>query len=341
MGSAAPKQLVFLTGGSGFIASHILEQLLSNDYRVIVTVRSALKGDKIISSFPEDTRKDISYEIIEDIAQDGAYDEAIKSNPSIDYVIHTASPYHHNLQDPVKDFLDPAIKGTTGILHSILKYAPTSVKRVLLLSSTATILNPSNHAKVYTEEIYGTTTWEEAIGGPLTYRASKIYSERAAFEFIEKEKPAFDLVTLNPSLVFGPPPKHLASLDALNTSNHRLRDMILGKMRENIAPTGPVHIFVDVRDVATAHIRALQIPQASMQRFMIVSDYFSNKRIADTIRERYPQLKDILPAEDSLDDFPESIYGFDVSKSKKMLGIEYRDLKTCVNDAVEAMISQV
>lgn len=74
----------------------------------------------------------------------------------------------------MKDFLDPAIKGTTGILHSIQKYSANSVKRFVLLSSIATIINPFNHAKVYNEEVYGTTTWEEAISGRLTYRASKV-----------------------------------------------------------------------------------------------------------------------------------------------------------------------
>jgi nucleoside-diphosphate-sugar epimerase len=89
-------------------------------------------------------------------------------------VIHTASPYHYNIQDPVKDFIDPAVKGTTGILYSIQKYAPTTVKRVIVLSSTATIVNPPNHPEVYTEESYGATTWEQALSG-MTYRASKVF----------------------------------------------------------------------------------------------------------------------------------------------------------------------
>ncbi|QKX55325.1 uncharacterized protein TRUGW13939_02417 [Talaromyces rugulosus] len=341
MGPASPKQLVFLTGGSGFIASHILEQLLFHGYKVVVSVRSAIKGDSIISSYPEDIRKDISYEVVEDIAQDGAFDEAIKSNPTIDFVIHTASPYHNNIQDPVKEFLDPAIKGTIGILHSIQKYAAASVKRFVLLSSISTIINPFNHADVYNEEVYGTTTWEEAISGRLTYRASKIYSERAAFEFMAKEKPNFDLVTVNPSFVLGPPPKHLTSLEALNTSNHRIRDLILGKMQKEVAPTGPSHVFVDVRDVATAHIRAIEKTEASGQRFLIAGGYFSNKRIAELIRESFPQYNDVLPPVASADDFPDNIYGIDISKSKTVLGIQYRDLKTCVQDTVEAMIPRM
>jgi nucleoside-diphosphate-sugar epimerase len=156
-----------------------------------------------------------------------------------------------------------------------------------------------------------------------------------------KEKPDFDLVTVNPSFVFGPPPKHLTSLDALNTSNHRIRDMILGKMEKEVAPTGPSHVFVDVRDVATAHIRAIEQTEASGQRFLIAGGYFSNKRIAELIRESFPQYNDVLPPVDSADDFPENIYGIDASKSKTVLGIQYRDLKTCVKDTVEAMIPRM
>ena len=59
-------------------------------------------------------------------------------------------PYHLNVQDPVKDFLDPAIKGTTGLLKSIKENAPT-VKRVVLTSSSAAVLTPMNHAKIYDE----------------------------------------------------------------------------------------------------------------------------------------------------------------------------------------------
>jgi nucleoside-diphosphate-sugar epimerase len=102
--------------------------------------------------------------------------QAVKSQLPFQFVIHTASPYHFNIQDPIKDFLDPAIKGTTGILKSVKAHAPT-VKRVVVTSSSATILNPLNHAKVYDETIWGTTTWEQAMDPRLAYRASKVSTQ--------------------------------------------------------------------------------------------------------------------------------------------------------------------
>lgn len=165
----------------------------------------------------------------------------------------------------------------------------------------------------------------------------KIYAERAAWDFISNQRPPFDLVVLNPPLVFGPAPRHLASLDELNTSNHRIRDMLLGKFREGIPPTGPVYIFADVRDVAEAHVRAIEVVEAGGQRFLTVGGYFSNKRIADVIREVCPDAGGRLPR-DVPDDFPADVYGWDNSKSREVLGLQYRDLKTCVSDTVESLM---
>lgn len=87
--------------------------------------------------------------------------------------MHTASPYHDDIQDPVKDILDPAIKGTTGLLKSVKANAPT-VKRLVLLSSSAAILNPKGHAKVYDETMWPPVTWEDAMDPKSTYRCSKV-----------------------------------------------------------------------------------------------------------------------------------------------------------------------
>ena len=98
----------------------------------------------------------------------------MKSQPPFDYVIHTASPFHHNFDDPVKDILDPAVKGTTGILRSIKAFAP-EVKRVVITSSFAAIVNPASHPRVYDETSWNAVTWDEAVAQrALTYRGSKV-----------------------------------------------------------------------------------------------------------------------------------------------------------------------
>lgn len=275
--------------------------------------------------------------IVKDVAKDGAFDDAVKSNPPFDYVLHTASPFHFNVQDPVKDFLDPAIKGTTGILKAIKEYAPT-VKRVVITSSFAAIVNGKQHPKVYSEKEWNPVTWEEAMDHSQVYRGSKTFAEKAAWTFIEKEKPNFDIATINPPLVFGPIVHYLNSLESLNTSNQRLRNLIQGQMKEKIAPTG-TFLWVDVRDVALAHVRAIEVPEAGGERFFVVAGFFSNKELADMARETHPKLESKLPPADSSSDFPENIYEIDNNKSQKILGIKYRPLKQTVSDTIDSLLA--
>ncbi|KAI3318831.1 ketoreductase [Xylariaceae sp. AK1471] len=331
------EERVLLTGGTGFIASHVLDTLLDAGFRVVVTARSDEKGKRIIESVKP---HELSYAVVGDIAEEGAFDAVFQSQPPFDYVVHTASPYHLNVKDPVKDFLDPAIKGTTGLLESIKAYGP-AVKRVVITSSSAAILNPNKHAKCYDETHWAPTTWEDAIEDPPkhAYRASKVYSEKAAWAFISNSKPNFDLAVINSTYVFGPIQRKLPSLEDMNTSNHRIRDMMQGNMKDGLQPTAPVFTWVDVRDVALAHLRAMTLPKAGGNRFYVVGGHFSNKRIADVIRARFPLLKDRLPAdEDTEDDLPSNVYNFDNRKSREVLGIEYRSLDESVVDTVQSIL---
>ena len=119
------------------------------------------------------------------------------SEPPFEAVIHTASPFHFNVTDTKKDLLDPAILGTTGILKAIKKSAPT-VKRVVITSSFAAIVDPNAEpGHTYSEKDFNPITEEEALQNPSNgYRASKTFAEKAAWEFVEKEKPNFTLATV-------------------------------------------------------------------------------------------------------------------------------------------------
>ena len=154
---------------------------------------------------------------------------------------------------------------------------------------------------------------------------------------MEKEKPGFDLVTINPPLVFGPIVHYLNSLDALNTSNHRIRDFIQGKAKDRIPPTS-VHLWADVRDVALAHVRAIEVPEAGGNRFFVVAGHYTNKRIVDAIRETHPELAPNLPPPDPRDDLPADIYDYDNKKSREVLGLQYRSLKESVGDTVKSLL---
>ncbi|KAI4176357.1 MAG: hypothetical protein LQ343_001096 [Gyalolechia ehrenbergii] len=284
---------ILLTGGSGFIAVHILEILLAQGHSVVASVRSEAKARMLKDTFPNYGKDKLDFVYVADIAQEGAFDEAVKSDPPFEWLFHTASPFHYNVTDSKKDFLDPAILGTTGILKAIKKSAP-SVRRVVITSSFAAIFSRKRGTTpdhTYSEKDWNPITLEEAIQDPLSgYRASKTFAEKAAWDFVEKEKPNFQISTMNPPMVFGPIHPKLQTLDTLNTSNVRIRDMILGKMQDEV-PKSPIHIWVDVRDVALAHVRAAERPDAAGKRFFVTAGYYSNREIADEIKKLLPDVK--------------------------------------------------
>ena len=121
---------VLLTGGSGFIAVHVLEALLSQGHSVVTSVRSETKAQMLRDTFPNASKDNLDFVLVDDIARSGAFDDAVKSDPPFEWVIHTASPFHYNVTDTRKDLLDPAIMGTTGVLKAVKENAPT-VKRVV------------------------------------------------------------------------------------------------------------------------------------------------------------------------------------------------------------------
>lgn len=280
--------------------------------------------------------------IVEDIAQPDAFDEVIKSEPPFEAVIHTSSPFHYNVTDTKKDLLDPAIVGTTGILKAIKKSAP-SVKRVVITSSFAAIVDPGKGSwpdHTYSEKDWNPMTEADALSSPQNgYRASKLFAERAAWEFVEKEKPNFSIATMCPPLVLGPIVPYLQSdLDNLNTSNQRIAAIVTGKAKESLPPTG-TFIWTDVRDLALAHVKAMEVDGAGGKRFFITAGRYSNEEIADVIRDAHPELKEKVPAKGVKGgEYPEEgVYGVDNSRSKEVLGIKYRSLKESVEDTVKSL----
>lgn len=112
---------------------------------------------------------------MKDVAQKGAFDEVVKSTSSLDFVIHTASPFHYNVQDPVKDFLEPAVTGTTSILEAV-KSSGHPVKRVVLLSSMAAMRDDTkSKPPFYDDSTWNPVTWDEAVKDKKkTYQGSKV-----------------------------------------------------------------------------------------------------------------------------------------------------------------------
>ncbi|RMZ71458.1 aldehyde reductase II [Pyrenophora seminiperda CCB06] len=298
----------------GFIAAHTLDVLLDHGHSVVTTVRTQEKADKIKESYKSLVDKgQLGFAIVPDIAQPDAFEKAVVSDPPFEVVLHTASPFHYNVTDVKKDLLDPAIIGTTSILKSIKAHAP-SVKHVVVTSSYAAIVHPHKGywpGHVYSEDDWDPITLEEATENPMTgYRASKTFAEKAAWDFVENEKPNFSLSTINPPMVFGPIVHALDSLDNMNTSNKFMLSVAQGKCKDEIPKNmPPQHLWVDVRDVAEAHVAAFEKPEAANKRFFVTAGYYSNKDICQAIKKNFPELKDLPTDSTPGGDYPEGVPG--------------------------------
>ncbi|ACF43132.1 SDR family oxidoreductase [Pelodictyon phaeoclathratiforme] len=238
------KKPVCVTGASGFIASHIVKQLLEQGYRVRGTVRKSSQNYPFLLALPGAAEH---LELVEaDLLAPGSYDKAVEG---CDYVMHTASPYKNKVKNPQTDLVDPAVNGTETLLESCLKSG--CVKRVILTSSIAAITDEPDSTKIFTEKEWNIMSSLDRN----PYHYSKTLAELAAWDFIMKKRPPFDLIAINPFMVIGP-----SLAPSLNTSNEMIRDIMIG-----VYP-GIIDInwgFVDVRDVAKAHILAMETDTAS------------------------------------------------------------------------------
>lgn len=139
-----------------------------------------------------------------------------------------------------------------------------------------------------------------------------------------------------PPLVLGPIVHYLNSLDSLNTSNQRVRDMLQGKAKEEIPDTG-TFIFTDVRDLADAHVKAMEKEEAGGKRFFITAGYFSNREIASIIRKNFPKYADVNPESAKGGGPPEKIFKIDNSRSTSVLGLKYRPVEESIVDLVKSL----
>ncbi|KAF5022375.1 hypothetical protein F66182_5576 [Fusarium sp. NRRL 66182] len=334
---------VLLTGGSGFIAAHTLQQLLEKDYTVVTTVRSEDKAQKIRDAFPDKVNGGkLEVVLVPDIAKPDAFDKVAKT-PGLEAVLHVASPFHFNITDPKKDLVDPAVIGTTGILKALHASAP-GVKRVVITSSFAAIIDEAKFtdpSHTFSEKTWNPVSIDD-IGRSHTtaYRASKTLAERAAWDFVAEKKPSFDLVTVNPPLVLGPVATYLATLESINTSNDRIVRLLSGGWKGEIPPVTPVPLWIDVRDAARAHVRGLEEPAAGGKRLFTTAGWFSHREAIDIVAKKFPEFKDRLPGpEIKGGEIPpkDQIFQIDSGETEKLLKIDWISFEQSMTDLVETL----
>lgn len=340
-----PEKPVLVTGGSGYLASWIVKQLLETGMTVNATVRDVSDTAKYehLTVLAEKASGQLNV-FSADLLQEGSFDDAMEG---CEMVCHTASPFLLGKpKDPENDLIKPARQGTENVLKSANRLS--SVKRVVLTSSIVAIFGDSADIaltgdNVFTEKHWNTTSSSEHQ--PYSY--SKTVAEKAAWSMVEKQT-QWDLVVINPGWILGP------SLTR-RTDSASIKTMI--EFGNGTYKSGVPDLrfgMVDVRDVALAHIRAGLTPEAE-GRYIIVSQSACLMDIADILKKQYGKT---YP-------FPQRVapkwffwlvapfYGhsrkyvaknigfpmvFDNTKSRQSLKLDYRPLEQTVLDHFQQLL---
>ncbi|MGA2847447.1 MAG: aldehyde reductase [Terracidiphilus sp.] len=263
---------VLVTGGSGFIGSHAILQLLAAGHEVRTTVRNLKRKNDVLDMLrTAGAEPGDGLQFAEaDLEKDAGWPDAVAG---CDFVLHVASPFPPNVPKHENELIVPAREGTLRVLRAS---RDAGVKRVVLTSSFAAIGYGHKDQSTPFDE----TSWTNLDGKGLTpYVKSKTLAEHAAWDFIAREAGGLELSVINPVLVLGP------ALDRDTSSSI----LIVQKLMDGAMPGVPKMTFglVDVRDVVDLHLRAMTSPAANGERFLAVAgEFVSFLQIAQTLKTR-------------------------------------------------------
>jgi len=246
---------VLVTGGSGFIALHCIDQLLEKGFMIRTTIRSESRKEEINKAMDKYPNLDQNLEFhICDLLKDEGWEAAVDG---CDYVLHVASPFILEVPSDENVLIKPAVDGTLRVLNACSK---AHVKKVVLTSSVAAVAYGHGVEKTYDESDWSNTGEDSGI---TPYAKSKTLAEKAAWNFVEELDPdkKFDFTVINPVGVFGP----MLTRD-IGTSNSLVSRLINGEL-----PACPAtHMgYVDVRDVAKAHVFSMLNSSTNNKRIIV------------------------------------------------------------------------
>ncbi|RFU28125.1 hypothetical protein B7463_g8234, partial [Scytalidium lignicola] len=334
-------ETLLITGANGYVALHLIKQALSQGFRVIGTVRSSSSAEKVLAAFPT-ASSHLSLVQVPDITKAESFEKAF-SNFTVSSIINLASPLINNPKDVRSDILDPAIQSGVAILEAAVHYGGPAFKRVVHVGSFASSLDLSlgnAPGKTYTPDDWNPLTYEEAAdGGQMTaYMGSKTLAEKSMWDWMRDHKPAFDLVAINPSAIFGP---HLGpiNLDHLNVSTQMLWELVAPS--PNPPPYNSYHLgtWVDVRDVSTALLAAVKVPAAGGERFL-ASQRCHWQLVRDEARRVLPELESRIGEGEpgAWRAARDTTYNVDGSKLERILGVSYTSLEVCLKDSYSQLL---
>lgn len=271
---------VLVTGASGFIAQHVILQLLAKGYRVRGTVRSLKRADEVRSVLMSHDVRAQDIELVEaDLMLEAGW---LAAAEGCEFVQHIASPLPAVLPKDENELIIPAREGTLRVLRAS---KAAGAKRVVMTSSLAAIAYGHGDKP---EQIYDETVWSNPDGKDNSvYTKSKTLAERAAWDFVNRDGKGLELVTINPTGVLGP----ALSKDVSTSLEIPIR--LLNGKTPGLPRLG--FSLVDVRDVAECHVKAMEIKEAAGQRFIASDRFIWFTEAAEILRKAFPQYLSKIP----------------------------------------------
>lgn len=330
-------QTVLVTGATGYVAGWIIQRLLAKGHTVNATVRDLSHSSKTKALMDMAEGLPGELELFQaDLLREGSFRRPMMGCST---VFHTASPFKLNVGHAQRDLIDPAVKGTRNVLNTVNQ--SHSVQRVVLTSSVVAMYgdNADLNGRALTEDDWNTTSTPET--GP--YQLSKTVAEKVAWEM----QGDWSLAVINPALVVGP----TLNPDTQSESFALVKKLIDGSLASGVPPLELG--WVDVRDVADAHVAAMTQSQG---RHILCGASLSLLQASQAIQAAHPGLKTPSRAIPKLlawalgpmlDKTLTRRYvsrnfghGFEADNRKSIahLGIDYRDPKDAITEMVEQML---
>lgn len=331
---------VLVTGATGFIAKHIVLDLLEAGHRVRGSMRNTRKAEAMRETLRQHLRDPQALDRLDfvalDLEKDAGWDAALDG---VDVLMHTASPFPITQPKDEMDAIRPAVEGTRRALEAV---ARNGVQRVILTSSVVavSVQDRPKGARTFSEADWSDTEARAATA----YAKSKTLAERTAWEIAEEHD--LHLTTINPALVLGPP------LDGAYGSSIGVIERAMKKSDPMLPQFG--FSVVDVRDVAAMHVAAMEREASIGRRMIAAAEFMWFSGVVEVLDAAFPERKLRRPlAPDALLRvlalFDRSLQGivpmlgredrFDASPARDVLGVTFRDAPTAVRAAGERLVA--
>lgn len=272
---------VLVTGASGFLAQHVILQLLAKGYEVRGTLRSMKRADEVRAVLARHDPKAANMEFVEaNLSSDKGWPEAVAG---CQFVQHVASPFPAVHPKDENELIRPAVDGALRVLKAA---KAAGVKRVVMTSSMAAIAYGHGDKRA---EVSDETMWSDPKGPDNTpYTKSKTLAERAAWDYVNGEGKGLELAVINPTGILGP----ALSKDVSTSLEIPIR--LMNGKTPGIPRLG--FSLVDVRDVAACQVAAMEVPAAAGERFLATEGFLWFTEAADVLRKAFPAYAKKIPS---------------------------------------------